>query len=74
MRFQDEAGQVNQLIEFTESNGYETRIFDLELIKGKKMLPLFSCQAASLILPGFNLNRKIGGRNIPVSDFFYFLW
>lgn len=36
VRFQDEAGQVNQLIEFTESNGYETRTFDLELIKGKK--------------------------------------
>lgn len=49
VRFQDDDGQVNQLIEFTESGGYEERSFDLEHIQGKK-------DVTFIFLPGSQFN------------------
>ncbi|HIW88788.1 MAG TPA: DUF4982 domain-containing protein [Candidatus Ligilactobacillus excrementipullorum] len=49
VRFQDDDGQVNQLIEFTESAGYEERSFDLEHIQGKK-------DVTFIFLPGSQFN------------------
>ncbi|QOS77051.1 DUF4982 domain-containing protein [Paenibacillus sp. JNUCC31] len=34
IRFAGEDGQSNQLVEFTQSDGYEERVFALELVKG----------------------------------------
>ena len=36
IRFANSAGESNQLVEFTQTDGYEEQVFDLELVNGKQ--------------------------------------
>jgi len=49
VRFIDDEGQENQIIEFTETANYEERQFELDRIKGKKTVMF-------IFLPGSNFN------------------
>lgn len=49
VRFIDEEGQENQIIEFTETDDYQACTFDLDRIKGKKTVMF-------IFLPGSNFN------------------
>lgn len=49
IRFIDDQGQDNQIIDFTESTYYEQRTFNLDRVKGKKTVMF-------IFLPGSNFN------------------
>lgn len=49
VRFENENGQINQLIEFTQSDEYEERIFDISSPIGKQKVTF-------VFLPGSNFN------------------
>lgn len=49
VRFASEEGESNQLIEFTQSDGYEERQFDLEKIRGMQ-------DVTFIFLPGSNFD------------------
>lgn len=45
IRFAGEDGQSNQLVEFTQSGGYEERVFELEQVTGEQ-------KVSFIFLPG----------------------
>ncbi|MFA9558510.1 glycoside hydrolase family 2 TIM barrel-domain containing protein [Evansella sp. AB-rgal1] len=49
IRFENEAGETNQLVEFTQSDGFEERVFDLDSITGLQKVTF-------IFLPGSNFD------------------
>lgn len=49
VRFSNEHEEINQVVEFNQSEGYEERVFDLEKITGKQTVTF-------VFLPGSNFN------------------